>query len=92
MHGANVVSWKRPDGSDVLHLRPDSPMDGVQPILCARSLPPPAWASLDDGHALAVHVPQWDQLPGLFCATVGLLFLMPRSVLSQDMRSFQKVL
>lgn len=35
MHGANVVSWKRPDGSNLLHLRPDSPMDGVQPILCA---------------------------------------------------------
>ncbi|CAL8465383.1 g4919 [Coccomyxa elongata] len=33
MHGANVVSWKRPDGSDILHLRPDSPMDGISPIM-----------------------------------------------------------
>ncbi|EIE23136.1 hypothetical protein COCSUDRAFT_66177 [Coccomyxa subellipsoidea C-169] len=33
MHGANVVSWKRPDGSDILHLRPDTPMDGASPIL-----------------------------------------------------------
>ena len=33
MHGANVTSWKRPDGVDILHMRPDSPLDGSSPIL-----------------------------------------------------------
>ena len=33
MHGANVTSWRRPDGLDILHMRPDSPFDGTSPIL-----------------------------------------------------------
>lgn len=33
MHGANVTSWRRPDGIDILHIRPDSPFDGKSPIL-----------------------------------------------------------
>ncbi len=33
MHGANVTSWRRPDGLDILHMRPDSPFNGTSPIL-----------------------------------------------------------
>ncbi len=33
MHGANVTGWWREDGTNLLYLRPDTPLDGVEPIL-----------------------------------------------------------
>lgn len=35
LHGANVVSWRKGDGTEILYLRPDNAFDGVSPILCA---------------------------------------------------------
>ena len=35
LHGANVVSWRKGDGTEILYLRPDNGFDGVSPILCA---------------------------------------------------------
>jgi hypothetical protein len=35
LHGANVTSWIISNGSDVLFVRPDTPLDGVKPIRCA---------------------------------------------------------
>ena len=34
LHGANVVSWRKGDGTEILYLRPDNAFDGVSPILC----------------------------------------------------------
>lgn len=32
LHGANVSSWTRPNGHELLYLRPGNPFDGVSPI------------------------------------------------------------
>lgn len=32
LHGANVVSWRKADGTDLLYLRPDNTFDGRLPI------------------------------------------------------------
>ncbi len=32
LHGANVTSWQISNGSEVLYVRPDTPLDGVKPI------------------------------------------------------------
>ncbi len=37
LHGANVTTWTISNGSDVLFVRPDTPLDGVKPIRRARS-------------------------------------------------------
>ena len=37
LHGANVVSWRKGDGTEILYLRPDNAFDGASPILCAMS-------------------------------------------------------
>jgi Aldose 1-epimerase len=34
LHGANITSWRKPDGSDILFLQPDNEFDGVEPIKC----------------------------------------------------------
>lgn len=32
LHGANITSWRKPDGSEILFVRPDNVFDGLQPI------------------------------------------------------------
>ena len=32
LHGAAITSWKRPDGSEILHLDPSNKYNGVEPI------------------------------------------------------------
>lgn len=32
LHGANITSWRKPDGSDLLFVRPDNSFDGFEPI------------------------------------------------------------
>lgn len=34
LHGANITSWRKPDGSDILFLQPENEFDGVEPIKC----------------------------------------------------------
>jgi len=40
LHGANVTSWRISNGSEVLFLRPDTPLDGIRPIRHATASPP----------------------------------------------------
>jgi len=35
LHGANITSWRKKDGTEVLFVRPDNTFDGVDPIQCA---------------------------------------------------------
>lgn len=32
LHGANITSWRKPDGEDILFVRPDNSFDGLEPI------------------------------------------------------------
>ena len=40
LHGANITSWRKKDGAEVLFLRPGNTFDGVSPIQCVTCLAP----------------------------------------------------